>query len=52
MKAGVTPYSFSAFPRSSGGRWILVDVLRDSSAEQVTALCWKPDGRYPSYKFS
>ncbi|KAG2614698.1 aladin-like isoform X2 [Panicum virgatum] len=46
MKAGVTPYSFSAFPRGSGGRWILVDVLRDSSAEQVTVLCWKPDGRY------
>ncbi|RLN30649.1 aladin-like [Panicum miliaceum] len=35
MKAGVTPYSFSAFPRGSGGRWILVDVLRDSSAEQL-----------------
>ncbi|CAO2153413.1 unnamed protein product [Urochloa humidicola] len=45
MKAGVTP-SFSAFPRGSGGQWILVDVLRGSSAEQVSALCWKPDGRY------
>ncbi|CAL4911788.1 unnamed protein product [Urochloa decumbens] len=45
MKAGVTP-SFSAFPRGSGGQWILVDVLRGSCAEQVSALCWKPDGRY------
>ncbi|TKW07652.1 hypothetical protein SEVIR_7G320800v4 [Setaria viridis] len=44
MKAGVTSSSLSAF--RSGDQWILVDVLRDSSAEQVSALCWKPDGRY------
>jgi aladin len=47
MKSGVTSSSFSAFPRGSGGQWILVDVLRGSSAELVSALCWKPDGRYP-----
>lgn len=46
MKSGVTSSSFSAFPRGSGGQWILVDVLRGSSAELVSALCWKPDGRY------
>lgn len=45
MKSGVTS-SFSAFPRGSGGQWILVDVLRGSSAELISALCWKPDGRY------
>lgn len=45
MKSGVTS-SFSAFPRGSGGQWILVDVLRGPSAELVSALCWKPDGRY------
>ncbi|KAL6641960.1 hypothetical protein ACP70R_020141 [Stipagrostis hirtigluma subsp. patula] len=45
MKSGVTSSSLSAFPRGSGGQWILVDVLRGSSAELVSALCWKPDGR-------
>ncbi|TVU27117.1 hypothetical protein EJB05_29697 [Eragrostis curvula] len=38
MKSGVTSSSFSSFPRGSGGQWILVDVLRGSSAELVTAL--------------
>ncbi|RLM99350.1 hypothetical protein C2845_PM06G14980 [Panicum miliaceum] len=50
MKAGVTPYSFSAFPRGSGGRWILVDVLRDSSAEQ--GANWDPEGRVALVSFS
>ncbi|EEC67603.1 hypothetical protein OsI_34973 [Oryza sativa Indica Group] len=46
VKSGVTSSSFGAFPRGSGGQWILVDILRGSSAELVSALCWKPDGRY------
>ncbi|KAL6905695.1 hypothetical protein ACP4OV_003296 [Aristida adscensionis] len=33
MKPGVTSSSFSSFPRGSGGQWILVDVLRGSSAD-------------------
>ncbi|GJN07085.1 hypothetical protein PR202_ga24878 [Eleusine coracana subsp. coracana] len=47
MKSGVTSSSLSSFPRGSGYQWILVDVLRGSSTELVSALCWKPDGRYP-----
>ncbi|XP_044946727.1 aladin [Hordeum vulgare subsp. vulgare] len=46
VKSGVTSSSFGAFPRGSTGQWILVDVLRGSSTELVSALCWKPDGRY------
>ncbi|XP_006662706.1 aladin [Oryza brachyantha] len=46
VKSGVTSSSFGAFPRGSGGQWILVDILRGSANELVTALCWKPDGRY------
>ncbi|XP_052138153.1 aladin-like [Oryza glaberrima] len=46
VKSGVTSSSFGAFPRGSSGQWILVDILRGSSAELVSALCWKPDGRY------
>uniref|UniRef100_A0A0E0BNF6 Uncharacterized protein n=1 Tax=Oryza glumipatula TaxID=40148 RepID=A0A0E0BNF6_9ORYZ len=33
VKSGVTSSSFGAFPRGSGGQWILVDILRGSSAE-------------------
>nr|CBX25227.1 hypothetical_protein [Oryza brachyantha] len=52
VKSGVTSSSFGAFPRGSGGQWILVDILRGSANELVTALCWKPDGRYDSKLFS
>ncbi|WVZ88153.1 hypothetical protein U9M48_034701 [Paspalum notatum var. saurae] len=38
MKSGVTSSSFSALARGSGSRWILVDVLRGSSTDLVTAL--------------
>ena len=51
VKSGVTSSSFGAFPRGSSGHWILVDVLRGSSPELVSALCWKPDGRYPLLVF-
>ncbi|GAV60944.1 WD40 domain-containing protein [Cephalotus follicularis] len=37
------------FSRGSGTRWILVDFLRSQSDEQISALSWSPDGRYPSY---
>ena len=46
VKSCVTSSSFGAVPRGSSS-WILVDVLRGSSTELVSALCWKPDGRYP-----
>jgi hypothetical protein len=52
VKSGVTSSSFGAFPRGSSGQWILVDVLRGSSTELVSALSWKPDGRYPLFIFA
>ncbi|KAM0947928.1 putative transcription factor WD40-like family [Dioscorea sansibarensis] len=33
--------------RASGVRWTLVDFLRSPDGEQISALCWNPDGRYP-----
>ncbi|KAG8077467.1 hypothetical protein GUJ93_ZPchr0007g3967 [Zizania palustris] len=46
VKSGVTSSPFGAFSRGSGGQWILVDILYGSSAELVSTLSWKPDGRY------
>ncbi|GKV29009.1 hypothetical protein SLEP1_g37990 [Rubroshorea leprosula] len=36
-----TPYT------GSGTRWSLVDFLRSSNDEQISALSWSPDGKYP-----
>ncbi|KAH7667320.1 aladin protein [Dioscorea alata] len=32
--------------RASGVRWTLVDFLRSPDGEQISALCWNPDGRF------
>lgn len=32
--------------RGSGGKYILVDFLRNPSDEQISALSWSPNGRY------
>lgn len=32
--------------RGSGTRWSLVDYLRSSNDEKISALSWSPDGRY------
>ncbi|KAK0596478.1 hypothetical protein LWI29_016044 [Acer saccharum] len=34
--------------RGSGTRWTLVDFLRSPGGEQISALSWSPDGRYPN----
>ncbi|KAK9987002.1 hypothetical protein SO802_031953 [Lithocarpus litseifolius] len=34
--------------RGSGVRYILVDFLRSPNDEQISALSWSPDGRYPN----
>lgn len=44
VRSGVTA---GTIPGSSGIRWTLVDFLRVHADEQVTALSWSPDGRYP-----
>uniref|UniRef100_A0A0E0RDA0 Anaphase-promoting complex subunit 4-like WD40 domain-containing protein n=1 Tax=Oryza rufipogon TaxID=4529 RepID=A0A0E0RDA0_ORYRU len=50
VKSGVTSSSFGAFPRGSGGQWILVDILRGSSAE--LGANWDPEGRTALLSFS
>lgn len=35
--------------RGSGIRYILVDFLKSPNDEQINALSWSPDGRYPYY---
>uniref|UniRef100_A0A0E0R3S2 Uncharacterized protein n=1 Tax=Oryza rufipogon TaxID=4529 RepID=A0A0E0R3S2_ORYRU len=50
VKSGVTSSSFGAFPRGSGGQWILVDILRGSSAE--LGANWDPEGRIVLLSFS
>uniref|UniRef100_A0A0E0MC37 Anaphase-promoting complex subunit 4-like WD40 domain-containing protein n=1 Tax=Oryza punctata TaxID=4537 RepID=A0A0E0MC37_ORYPU len=50
VKSGVTSSSFGAVPRGSGGQWILVDILRGSSAE--LGANWDPEGRIALLSFS
>lgn len=48
--ASVRPGAVSflgSFSRGSGVRYTLVDFLR-SHDEQISALSWSPDGRYPN----
>ncbi|KAK4485620.1 hypothetical protein RD792_008263 [Penstemon davidsonii] len=45
VRTGVTSSTLS---RGSGTRWTLVDFLQSSDNEQISALSWSPDGRYPS----
>lgn len=46
VRSGVTASS-GTVSRGSGARWTLVDFLQSPNGEQITALCWNPDGRYP-----
>ncbi|KAM1333295.1 hypothetical protein ACFX15_008873 [Malus domestica] len=38
--------------RGSGIRYTLVDFLRTHNEEQISALSWSPDGRYPNNLYS
>lgn len=42
------PSFVGTLPRGTGVRWTLVDFLGSDADEQITALSWSPDGRYPS----
>ncbi|KAK2967394.1 hypothetical protein RJ640_023985 [Escallonia rubra] len=44
VRSGVTAGTLS---RGSGVRWTFVDFLRSHDDEQISALSWSPDGRYP-----
>ncbi|CAN1259827.1 AAAS [Linum perenne] len=45
-RSGITSY-LGTVSGGSGSQWALVDFLRSTNNEQVTALSWSPDGRYP-----
>ncbi|KAK1437106.1 hypothetical protein QVD17_02891 [Tagetes erecta] len=49
VRPGVTSSSLS---RGSGVRWTLVDFLRSHNDEQISALSWSPDGRYPNWPYT
>ncbi|CAN1748960.1 AAAS [Linum perenne] len=44
-RSGITSY-LGTVSGGSGSQWALVDFLRSTNNEQVTALSWSPDGRY------
>ncbi|KAK6942094.1 hypothetical protein RJ641_027471, partial [Dillenia turbinata] len=46
VRSGVVSFS-GTLSRGSGVRWTLVDFLRTQNDEQVSALSWSPNGRYP-----
>ncbi|KAK4392562.1 Aladin [Sesamum angolense] len=48
VRSGVTSNTLS---RGSGARWTLVDFLQSFDSEQISALSWSPDGRYPKMIF-
>ena len=45
VRSGVNSGSLS---RGSGVKWTLVDFLRSHDDEQISALSWSPNGRYPT----
>ncbi|GMP98075.1 hypothetical protein CsSME_00046097 [Camellia sinensis var. sinensis] len=45
VRSGVTSGTIA---RGAGTRWTLVDFLRSHDDEQISALSWSPDGRYPN----
>ncbi|KAL3629835.1 hypothetical protein CASFOL_027057 [Castilleja foliolosa] len=45
VRSGVHSNTLS---RGSATRWILVDFLQSTDSEQISALSWSPDGRYPN----
>ncbi|KAD4584652.1 hypothetical protein E3N88_22253 [Mikania micrantha] len=49
VRPGVISGSLS---RGSGVRWTLVDFLRSHDDEQISALSWSPDGRYPKWPYA
>ncbi|CAL5435437.1 unnamed protein product [Camellia sinensis] len=49
VRSGVTSGTIA---RGAGTRWTLVDFLRSQDDEQISALSWSPDGRYPNYSKS
>ncbi|KAJ4807299.1 Transducin/WD40 repeat-like superfamily protein [Rhynchospora pubera] len=45
--------SIGTFSRGSGMKMVLLDVLKENDYNQViSALSWKPDGRYPFHFFN
>lgn len=44
VRSGITSKPLS---RGAVTRWTLVDFLQSSDFEQISALSWSPDGRYP-----
>ncbi|GAY33462.1 hypothetical protein CUMW_007350 [Citrus unshiu] len=47
VRSGAASF-LGALSRGPGTRWTLVDFLRSQNGEQITALSWSPDGRYPN----
>lgn len=47
-RSGIAPF-FGTVSRGSGIRWTVVDFLRSQNDEQISALSWSPNGRYPKY---
>ena len=46
-RSGIAPL-FGTVARGSGIRWTVVDFLRSQNDEQISALSWSPNGRYPN----
>lgn len=46
-RSGIAPL-FGSVARGSGIRWTVVDFLQSQNDEQITALSWSPNGRYPN----
>ncbi|KAJ4958150.1 hypothetical protein NE237_025261 [Protea cynaroides] len=51
VRSGVSSF-LGTLSRGSGVRWTLVDVLRSPNNEQISALSWSPNGRYPNQSSS
>ncbi|PRQ55861.1 putative transcription factor WD40-like family [Rosa chinensis] len=47
VRSGASSF-LGTLSRGSGIRYTLVDFLRSHNEEQITALSWSPDGRYPN----
>ncbi|KAK4766457.1 hypothetical protein SAY87_008099 [Trapa incisa] len=45
------PSFLGSMTRGSGLRWTLVDFFRSQNDEQISALSWSPDGRYPKARY-
>lgn len=47
VRSGASSF-LGTLSRGSGVRYTLVDFLRSHNGEQISALSWSPDGRYPN----